>query len=64
MVHIDSSQEITLREVWKSNMEEEFDRLADLIEEYPVVAMDTEFPGILSTPAVWLYLSKIKFNKI
>lgn len=52
MVHIDSSQEITLREVWKSNMEEEFDRLADLIEEYPVVAMDTEFPGILSTPAV------------
>lgn len=34
--------------VWKHNVEEEFWKIADLIEEgYTWIAMDTEFPGII-----------------
>lgn len=39
-----------IREVWKHNYQEEMTMLMDLIEEFPYVAMDTEFPGIVGRP--------------
>ncbi|RYP18383.1 hypothetical protein DL765_003995 [Monosporascus sp. GIB2] len=39
-----------IRDVWKHNLEEEMAMLRDLVEDYPYIAMDTEFPGIVGRP--------------
>eukprot|EP01055_Gregarina_sp_Pseudo9_P001682 Gregarina_sp_Pseudo_9__1681@NODE_2135_length_1133_cov_27_210238_g1969_i0_p1_GENE_NODE_2135_length_1133_cov_27_210238_g1969_i0NODE_2135_length_1133_cov_27_210238_g1969_i0_p1_ORF_typecomplete_len352_score43_25CAF1/PF04857_20/8_4e45RNase_T/PF00929_24/0_14_NODE_2135_length_1133_cov_27_210238_g1969_i0781094 len=44
----DSSR--VIRQVWKDNLEEAFDAIRDIVEAYPYVALDTEFPGIVARP--------------
>ena len=39
-----------IRNVWKQNLKQEMATLRDLVEEYPYIAMDTEFPGIVARP--------------
>ncbi|UNI21366.1 CCR4-NOT core DEDD RNase subunit [Purpureocillium takamizusanense] len=39
-----------IREVWKHNLHEEMAVLRDMVEKYPYIAMDTEFPGVVSRP--------------
>ena len=41
---------LRVREVWEENLEHEIKLIRNLVEEYPLVAMDTEFPGIVARP--------------
>mmetsp|Transcript_13795 Transcript_13795/g.20906 ORF Transcript_13795/g.20906 Transcript_13795/m.20906 type:complete len:268 (+) Transcript_13795:53-856(+) len=41
---------VTIVDVWKDNLDEELLYISGLIKEYPYIAMDTEFPGVVVKP--------------
>uniref|UniRef100_A0A1J3GTJ6 poly(A)-specific ribonuclease n=1 Tax=Noccaea caerulescens TaxID=107243 RepID=A0A1J3GTJ6_NOCCA len=46
-IHKPSRGSVVVREVWADNMESEFKLISGLVEEYPFISMDTEFPGVI-----------------
>mmetsp|Transcript_1937 Transcript_1937/g.4099 ORF Transcript_1937/g.4099 Transcript_1937/m.4099 type:complete len:352 (-) Transcript_1937:463-1518(-) len=45
-----NGETLEIRNVWAENVEEEMAVLRGVVEKYPYVAMDTEFPGVVAKP--------------
>lgn len=37
-------------DVWQENLEQEISKIQEIVDQYPFISMDTEFPGVVAKP--------------
>jgi len=55
---------LEIRNVWAENVEEEMEIIREVIEKYPYVAMDTEFPGVVAKPVTEVFTSDYHYKSL
>lgn len=58
------SENLEIRNVWAENVEEEMRNIREVVEKYPYVAMDTEFPGVIAKPVTEAYTSDYHYKSL
>lgn len=53
-----------IRNAWAENAEDEMREIREVIETYPYVAMDTEFPGVVAKPVTETYTSDYHYKSL
>ena len=53
-----------IRNVWAENVEEEMRVIRELVDKYPYVSMDTEFPGVVAKPVTEAYTSDYHYKSL
>eukprot|EP00934_Nitzschia_sp_Nitz4_P007912 Nitzschia sp. Nitz4//scaffold127_size64804//49545//50750//NITZ4_006184-RA/size64804-augustus-gene-0.61-mRNA-1//-1//CDS//3329534774//7902//frame0 len=59
-----TGESLEIRNVWAENVEEEMRLVRQVIEKYPYVAMDTEFPGVVAKPVTETYTSDYHYKSL
>lgn len=55
---------VEIRDVWQHNLDEEMIHIRKIVEKYPYVAMDTEFPGVVARPITDQYATDYQYQTL
>jgi CCR4-NOT transcription complex subunit 7/8 len=57
-------EQLEIRNVWAENVEEEMAAVREIIEKFPYVAMDTEFPGVVAKPVTEAFTADFHYKSL